>query len=701
MDTGVDLGRQVSNTLIRLALEHAEVRGGAGSMAGIVQRAGDDRPLEVLLDDSGWSSYDQLRRLLEATVEVLGGVEPLTHVDETATITSGSMPSATEMLQLLGSPHALFEAVAEGRNPAFSFTRSAAERTGPSEWIIELTFKDGFGHFPAFCALNIGAFRTMPRLFGYTHTIVAEETCLCRGDDACRFRVWWDTSDEAARQQVALEQRVGVLERRLEQFHETVADLVLADDLETTLGRVVASVALSVRAPGFVLAIDPMPGLHRWVYSHGVADVEAERVAKLVLSGEACAEVGELVVDVASTRRHYGRLAVYDPNRIMFDDGGMLKSYARLAATALDSACAIEDSRRESARGRALLDLSAALADITTIDAIAASLTAATPTVIGADRATLSIADWEQGSARILSSHGYPPATASRLAGFETPIALPVVDKIAYPDDADLPVYLRPEEAFGTTSHVVVPIHVEGEIAGWLTASVVDDSARLAPSDDLEARLTGLAAQASAALRNAQLLEQIRHQALHDALTGLPNRALILDRAEQMLVRRDHTPLSALFLDLDDFKAINDTLGHSAGDQLLRAVASRLSAVMRESDTLARLGGDEFVILVDGMGLDPEMVAGRVLEVLREPFLLPDWHDVPVRVTVSIGIATAARDASAGDLLRNADVALYEAKSAGKNCSMFFAPPVQASVCLQRAASARGLLTEPAPAIGR
>ena len=110
---------------------------------------------------------------------------------------------------------------------------------------------------------------------------------------------------------------------------------------------------------------------------------------------------------------------------------------------------------------------------------------------------------------------------------------------------------------------------------------------------------------------------------MHDALTGLPNRALILDRTEQMLARarRADIQVAALFIDLDGFKDVNDTLGHGVGDQLLQAVADRLSVTMRESDSIGRLGGDEFVVLVDGSTMDagPELVAERLLDVLREP----------------------------------------------------------------------------------
>ncbi len=156
---------------------------------------------------------------------------------------------------------------------------------------------------------------------------------------------------------------------------------------------------------------------------------------------------------------------------------------------------------------------------------------------------------------------------------------------------------------------------------------------------------------------------QLRHQALHDALTGLPNRALIMDRAEQMLVhaRRDGTEASAMFIDLDGFKGVNDTFGHPVGDELLRVVAARIAGVLRETDTIGRLGGDEFVVLVEGGAAH---IAERILDVLREPFDL--GTGTPISVTTSIGIATGDRDA-AKDLLRDADIALYEAKGAGRN----------------------------------
>ena len=163
--------------------------------------------------------------------------------------------------------------------------------------------------------------------------------------------------------------------------------------------------------------------------------------------------------------------------------------------------------------------------------------------------------------------------------------------------------------------------------------------------------------------------------ATHDALTGLPNRTLILDRIEQTLrrVRHNSEPVAALFVDLDNFKAINDSLGHGVGDELLCAVAKRLEGVIRETDALGRLGGDEFVVVADGLSLaaGPELIAERLLEAFNEPFALGENGDTRVHAKASIGIATGVRTC-AEDLLRDADIAMYRSKWGGKGRYLVF-----------------------------
>ena len=163
--------------------------------------------------------------------------------------------------------------------------------------------------------------------------------------------------------------------------------------------------------------------------------------------------------------------------------------------------------------------------------------------------------------------------------------------------------------------------------------------------------------------------ERLMRQAFHDSLTGLPNRALFLDRLERALARavRAGYSVAVFFLDLDDFKVVNDSLGHKAGDELLVAAAGRLGRRLRSEDTVARLGGDEFTVLLQNVGGTDEAthVAGRILEDFRKPFVLSGCS---LHVTTSIGIALSAPfgGEEPNDLLRRADEAMYRAKQRGK-----------------------------------
>ena len=171
--------------------------------------------------------------------------------------------------------------------------------------------------------------------------------------------------------------------------------------------------------------------------------------------------------------------------------------------------------------------------------------------------------------------------------------------------------------------------------------------------------------------------EQLQHQAFHDSVTSLANRALFRDRVEHALARgsRDASPICVLFMDVDDFKTINDSLGHAAGDQVLREVGERLRHSLRTADTAARLGGDEFAVLLEdgGEAVEAAEVAERILSSLEGPFHL-EGKEVFVRA--SIGIATALPDHAgpegADELLRNADVAMYMAKESGKGRYQIF-----------------------------
>ncbi len=170
----------------------------------------------------------------------------------------------------------------------------------------------------------------------------------------------------------------------------------------------------------------------------------------------------------------------------------------------------------------------------------------------------------------------------------------------------------------------------------------------------------------------AEMSRENEHQALHDPLTGLPNRLLLADRIGQALARspRQSGHVTVLFLDVDLFKVVNDSLGHAAGDALLRELARRLTAVLRPGDTLARFGGDEFVIACENVPDDEvEPLAVRIAGAFDHPFLL-EGRDV--NVSVSIGIAVSRQDTDAETMIRDADAALYRAKAGGRSRAVVF-----------------------------
>lgn len=259
----------------------------------------------------------------------------------------------------------------------------------------------------------------------------------------------------------------------------------------------------------------------------------------------------------------------------------------------------------------------------------------------------------------------YVSPSVARVLGHapEDLMATPWFD-LVHPEDA-----VRARNLAGeTSSQHDIELRVLHRDGSWHTVDLTVSDLRQDPA------VQGIVLNGRDVTERHVLEGQLRHQALHDGLTGLANRTLFTDRVGHALSRREGRVggVVVLFVDLDDFKTVNDSLGHAAGDELLKEVASRLRRALRTGDTAARLGGDEFAMLLENVA-DLETVleiVGRVESAMRTPFVVTDRG---LEVTASIGVARDQGGPSSADiLLRNADVAMYEAKLRGKNRSQLF-----------------------------
>jgi diguanylate cyclase (GGDEF)-like protein len=312
--------------------------------------------------------------------------------------------------------------------------------------------------------------------------------------------------------------------------------------------------------------------------------------------------------------------------------------------------------------------------------------------LLGDETVGLRLIDQEDPQTLILvASEGVPPELAQKMR--RSPLGLGAGGRAAaegrliviedYADhDRSLPAFA----ADGIKSALAAPVREHSEVVGSLVVATHRPGRTYSTAE--REMLVAFAEHASLALTDARTVEDAIHQAFHDSLTGLPNRLLLIDRLGHALARaaRMDTRAAVLFIDLDTFKNVNDSLGHAAGDVLLREAAKRLLSCVRASDTAARFGGDEFVVLLEDVEA-PRVarVANRILEAMNEPFVIQDRE---VFIGASIGIAVGGDEAD--DLLRNADLALYRAKSKGKGQKQVFEPEMHVAM-VQRLELEEGL----------
>jgi diguanylate cyclase (GGDEF)-like protein len=473
-------------------------------------------------------------------------------------------------------------------------------------------------------------------------------------------------------------------------------DLVDSGYLDTTLARITDRAAQQERASGYLLAVRPGSDSRIHRHQRGLGEEEGREVAERLLDPDRGPLPGNwLTVPVRSQRNQYGWLvAIYEPGAEFFpQERELLEVYARYAASVLDSASALIEARelqREAQHryeeSHALLNLARSLATAGSSEVVARRLAEAVPSVIDCDRVTVFTWDEHEGEFLLRAFGGSHPGEESLTPRRMRPEEVPrLAALITRPNSEPLFVDLEnapPDQARmlrhgGVKAAVTVPIATDERLLGCLAVAVCEGPERLQPSQELRDRLSGVAAHAVTALENGRLVDRITHQAQHDHLTDLLNRTGFKEAlaAAHGRALENGERLGLFFLDLDGFKAVNDALGHEAGDDLLRFVADRLVSRLRPSDTAARLGGDEFAVIVERLGDDDvmEAIGERLAEAFAVPFRVGERS---IGIEASIGSAIwPLQVQKPEELLRRADAAMYEAKRRRSGPS-FTEPPL-------------------------
>ena len=646
----------------------------AARVAGVIGRT----PGEILSTD--WYTTDETLAVIDAaSAEVVD--DDIGRRAGEALFQSFVDSGLAEIFVSLGSPQAALSFLIEHASRVSMARPFTLIESGDDQFVFQAQYIDPTNAQRSMCSHPAGMYGLIPSLFGFAGT-AAEVACQLRGDDACRYVVRWqpDTRPDHRTDAELAASRVEDSMNAYEALRDEAAELAQIDEPSDALARIAERGSYAVMAPRFLLRASLHEGEGEQVHAVGFpAGDDVTSIAERVFAGELDVDGHDaLVVALDSPRRCFGHLAALFPSGRTFSDldRRLFGAYAGHAAAALDSIAALDLARRARDTSDALLDLARELAAVVSSVETTERLAKAMTAVLCCRSASVWLAD-EEGFSLVAvagDTGAAPSLLGARLGGNDLPL-------LAAASITGRPVVLGPDLAPSSLRVplggdvvdrlAISPIAVRGEVLGIAVAGFSDV---VLTERSLCERISALTDHAATALDNARLLERVHHDALHDALTGLPNRTLIEDRVKGALasaLRTDSWP-SLLFIDLDRFKNVNDTLGHGAGDELIRQVGGRLRDQLRDADTLGRLGGDEFVVLVQS-GSDPAVLAAKVGEVLRAPF---DLSGREVFISCSIGVAAAPGDGiTYEELLQHADAAMYDAKDRGRATFSTSAPP--------------------------
>jgi len=670
--------REIACSMIAVLVRLLRSAGGDATVGAVLRRAGARHEAAYLENAENWISLAEMTALFEAGIEETGDPRLARRVGEQMLRQHAGTQVAT-LLRSLGSTEAVLQTVTETAAKFSTVTKMESLEARPGHAVVRALARPGFERLPVHCEVTAGLLSASPMLFGLPLAQVQEAECQTRGDAHCLYTVSWDAAlaAEAADPQkrvTALEAQLVAATERLQGAYATAGDLISTAGLDTLLRRVVNRAASTVRAPGYILAVRTGQGDDLQVYGHGIDDERARMLAHAALAGEAN-EDSLLTVDVSSGRRAYGKLIARYPKGARFfpQDEELLTMYAKHAAAVLDMATALDESSRRHEQVSSLLALSHAVAQAGTSEEVAQRLADAVPEVVDCDR--MGVWLWDAGEERMrpVASWGRTPAQEARFAQLtisarNKPSLRRLIDDHQpqfYELGTEDEVLSELMAAMEVVAFVSVPIVFRDATLGILTVSVTERPERLRSDDELLERLTGVAALAATAIQNGQLVDRLRHGALHDGLTGYLNRVGFRQHVEGLLA--DGGPASGrvglLFVDLDDFKSINDTYGHETGDEVIRRAASRLDSITRSCDAIARLGGDEFAVVLCDVECEAQVRAAeaRVRMAFIEPFEI-DGEEIAISASVGGGL-WPEHGRTVSELLRHADAAMYEDKA--------------------------------------